>query len=148
MTNFNLSEITTYQAGAAQASMHRRVQQVCDELLAPFGITKMQWLIIGNILEAGEEGIRISDLARKLATTVPYLTNAVNILELRGFAVKSLNGTDSRSRLVKVDSNFKKKCPQIEKTLRAGLREKIYREVDPQEFQVYIKVMRQLSEVK
>lgn len=143
---FNLTKITTYQAGAIQASMHRSLQQRCDELLKPFGITKMQWLIIGNTLDAGKNGIRVSDLAVKLSTTIPYLTTALNLLESRGIVARLANSQDARSRLIKVKPDFAKKCKHIETALRQGLRGSIYSEIKPEDFEVYMKVMYRLNE--
>ncbi len=54
--NFDLSDITTYQAGVAQAAMHRLLQKECDEYLHQFGISKMHWLIIGMVLDEGKNG--------------------------------------------------------------------------------------------
>lgn len=144
----DLSSITTYQAGVIQAYMHRRLQKVCDEILRPFGISKMQWLIIGTVLDAGKDGIRLSDLAEKVGTTMSYLTNAVNLLESRGILVRRDNTQDTRSKLIVVDGRFKSKCNEIEVTLRDGLRKTIYSEVDPQEFRVYMKVMAKLATVE
>ena len=78
--SLDLGKITTYQAGVAQAAMHRVLQKLCDNILQPFGISKMQWLIIGTALDAGKHGVRISDLAAQLGTTMPYLTTTVNLL--------------------------------------------------------------------
>lgn len=141
----DLSMITTYKAGAWQASMHRNLQKRCDEILKPFGISKMNWMIVGHILDAGSKGIRISDLASKLGTTNSYLTTAINLLESKGFVVRSNNDKDSRSKLISINKEFVPKCELIEKTLRQGLRETIYLKVDPSEFRIYMKVLQQLN---
>lgn len=143
-----LHKISTYQAGATQAYMHRKLQKVCDDILRPFGITKMQWLIIGHVLDAGETGIRISDLADTLGTTLPYLTNSINLLESRGILERRDNDKDTRSRLIVVCPDYVPTCAQIEATLRAGLRKTIYSKIDPKEFAIYIKVMEELAAVE
>ncbi len=142
----DLRNITTYQAGAVQASMHRLLQKQCDDILKPFGITKMQWLIIGTVLDAGKKGIRISDLADKLATTIAYLTTSINLLESRGMLVRKDNASDSRSKLITVKPSFVSTCEKIEETLRDGLRKTIYANIDPAEFRIYMKVMYQLNQ--
>ncbi len=143
----DFSKITTYQAGAVQSTMHRLLQKLCDDILKPFGITKMQWLIIGAVRDGGKKGVRISDLANMLGTTIPYLTTSINILESRGILARKENNQDSRSKLVLLNADFVKKSDKIEKALRNGLRATIYSEVDPQEFGIYLKVMYQLMEV-
>jgi DNA-binding MarR family transcriptional regulator len=147
LTNFSLRDITTYQAGAIQASVHRTLQKHCDEILKPYGITKMHWLIIGSIIDSGEQGARITDIAKKLDTTLPYLTNTLNVLEARQIVTRANNQGDSRSKLVKIDPTFLPQCAEIEKTLRDKLRESIYAQIDPAEFLTYMKVMHQLANI-
>lgn len=147
MDNFDISKISTYDAGIAQSAMHRLLQKISDEILQPFGITKMQWMIIGATLDAGKNGIRISDLSRKLGTTLPYVTTSVHLLESRNILKKQGNGQDSRSKLISVEPSFLPKCKEIEKVLRAGLRESIYKHVKPEEFSIYLKVLYELTEL-
>lgn len=142
-----MSAITTYQAGVAQAAAHRSLQKYCDDILAPYGITKMHWLMIGTILDAGNKGIRISDLAHELGTTMGFLSNNLKVLEMQGIVKRIESGTDNRSKLVKVSPKFAAKCPKIEKTLRDGLRNTIYAEVSPEDFRTYMKVLYQLKTV-
>lgn len=148
MKNYDLSTTTTYQAGATQAYVHRKLQKICDDILAPYGITKMQWLVIGTVYDAKAEGVRLSDLAEKLGTNLPYLTNTINLLEGRGILVRKENTQDSRSKLVAVADSYKAKCQEIEATLREGLRQTIYAGIDPVEFRVYIKVLNELAAVE
>lgn len=147
MQQYNLATITTYHAGATQAYVNRKLQKVCDAILKPFGITKMQWLIIGNVFDSGDKGIRISDLADKLGTNAPYLTNAINLLEANKILSRTENSSDSRSKLVVVNDKFAAQCPEIEAALRDGLRKTIYADIDPLEFSIYIKVQEQLARV-
>lgn len=143
----DLSGITTYQAGVLQATAHRLLQKQCDIILRPYDITKMQWLIIGTILDAGEAGVRITDLAKKLDTTLSYLTNTINLLESKQMLVRAIDERDVRAKIVRVDDAFKPKCADIEAALRQGLRESIYAHISPEDFRVYMKVMAQLSEI-
>lgn len=143
-----LSKITTYQSGVTQAFVHRRLQKICDDILQPYRITKMQWLIIGTVLDTGQSGIRISDLAVKLGTTMSYLTNSVNLLESRGILERRNNSSDTRSRMIVVDKKYIKTCAVIEAALRKGLKKSIYSRIDPAEFAIYIKVMNELASVE
>jgi DNA-binding MarR family transcriptional regulator len=142
----DLRHTTTYQAGAMQASVHRSLQKLSDRILEPFQITKMQWLIIGHVLDAGTKGVRVSDLAAALSTTLPYVTNAVNVLEARGYLQRNANSTDSRSKLLVLNPEFVPRCKEIEAALRQGLRDTIYAHVDPKDFAIYMKVLYQLEE--
>jgi DNA-binding MarR family transcriptional regulator len=145
MYMIDLSRITTYQAGVIQAGVHRSLQKECDAILKQFDITKMQWLMIGTVLDSGSKGIRISDLAKKLGTTMGYLTNNLKVLELKGMISRQDSGSDSRSRLVIVNPKFAPMCKKIESTLREGLRKSIYSKVKPEEFLTYMRVMDKLN---
>lgn len=141
------TDISTYEAGIIQASVHRILQKACDDILRPYGITKAQWFIIGTILDAGDKGIRLTELAGKTDTTLAYLTNAINLLESKEFLVRQSEKVDSRAKRIVVHPDFKELCCDIEGSLRKGLRELLFKNIDPAEFQVYMKVLRQLSEV-
>lgn len=146
--NNSLQDITTYQAGIAQASAHRLLQKVCDNILKPYGLTKMQWLIIGAVLDAGRQGIRITNLTERIGTTMPYMTTSVNLLESKGILRRAANAGDNRSKVVTLADEFSGKCDEIEQALRAGLRKTIYRDIDPTEFRTYLRVLFQLTSLK
>ncbi len=140
--------LTTYQAGVLQASAHRALQKYCDNILSPYDITKMQWLIIGTILDAGRQGVKITDLAETLATTLPYLTNTINLLESKGMLERRADPKDERMKRVQVTPQFKKQCSVIEQTMRSRLRTAIYADVAPEEFRVYLNVLYKLGTFK
>lgn len=143
-----ISAITTYQAGILQSSAHRLLQKYSDEVLRPYGITKMQWMITGSVLDAGKDGIRITDLAKMLDTTLSYLTNTINLLESKGILQRTTNSQDERVKFVTVNPRFIPKCREIEKDLRAHLREVIYKDIAPEEFQTYMQVLHKLSRIQ
>jgi DNA-binding MarR family transcriptional regulator len=143
----DLSSITTYQAGAMQSSAHRTLQKHCDTVLKDYGISKMQWLIIGSVLDAGRNGVRITELAEQLGTTLPYLTTTINMLESKKMVTRRENHTDSRSKLVVVAPSFKRQCTEIERVLRDSLRRTIYAHIEPEDFRTYMKVLYKLSKI-
>ena len=142
-----LSNITTYQAGTVQAAMHRLLQKKSDEVLKPFGLTKMHWMIIGNVIDAGDKGIRMSDLASLLGTSLPYLTKAVNALEKQQYVLRASNDGDQRAKIITANPQYADKYQEIELQLRQALREQIYQDIDPEEFATYIRVMYKLHDV-
>src|ERR1044071_7027561 len=102
----SLRYVPTYQAGMLQATAHRVLQKYCDDLLKDYGITKMHWLIIGTILDSGEKGIRITELAQQVGTTLSYLTNTVNLLESKSILVRLADTGDSRSKFVSIHPDY------------------------------------------
>ena len=139
------SSLTTYQAGVLQSMVHRSLQKYTDLLLKPYGITKTHWLIIGTVLDSGDKGIRVSDLANKIDTTMAYLTNTINLLESKKILVRTLNGADNRAKFVTVHGDFIPKCDEIEATVRKGLRKLVYSNIEVDDFQIYMTVLQQLS---
>ena len=148
LTNkLDLKNITTYQAGVLQATSHRVLQKHSDNILKKFGITKMQWLIIGTVHDAGAEGLRLTDLTEKLDTTMSYLTNTVNLLESKKILHRVSDSSDSRAKFIRINEGYTDKCKKIEQDLRKELRKSIYAHVDPADFVIYMKVLRQLAKV-
>lgn len=143
----DLSTTTTYHAGIIQATANRILQQFSENVLGPYGISKMQWLIIGTVLDHRSTGVRITDLAQLLDTNKPYMTNTVNLLESKHILKRMENSVDSRSRLITVDPRFVPQCKKIEAALRDALRASIYSQVDPKEFRIYMKVLSKLAEI-
>ena len=105
----------------------------------------MHWLIIGTVLDRGESGVRLTDLAKSLNTTMSYITTAVNLLESKNILMRKGSDTDNRSKQISISPDFVPKCAEIEATLRTGLRKSIYAKVDTNDFRIYMKVMYQLS---
>lgn len=142
-SNKDISLITTYQSGVAQATAHRLVNRVVADFLLQYGLTPMQWFALGYIYDAGAAGCRLSDLARQLDTTLPYITNTVALLESKGCVKKITHVGDSRIKLVSITSRYRSTVKKIESELRARLRETLYSEdrISRDELMAYIHVL-------
>lgn len=145
--DFSVSKYTTYQVGALQSAAHRALRKHKDACLQDYGITGMQWYIIGTVLDAGRKGMRITDLAQFMGTTMAFMTNTVNLLESKGMLVRSTNDDDSRSRMIKVAPKFKPQCKKIEADLRQKLRNSMYANLTIEDLNTYIKVLSRFSEL-
>lgn len=137
--------MTTYQAGVLQASVHRSLQKYCDIILKPYAITKAQWLLIGTVLDSGNHGITVSDLALTLDTTMAYLTNTINLLESKYILVRTTSDQDSRAKMITIHPSFVDTCDEIEIVLRDGLRRLVYSGISNRDFDTYLRVLLQLS---
>ncbi len=145
---FKLADVTTYQSGVAQASAFRVVKHHTAHFLKDYNLTCMQWFTIGTVLDAGPEGIRISDLAKELDTTLAYMTNTINLLESRGILIKKTHQYDARTKLVSVTPSYKKTCLKIEGALRDRLREVLYQNIEHDELTTYVRVLYKLSKLR
>ena len=145
--SINLADITTYESGVVQSTAYRVLSKRVTDLLKKHDITMMQWFVVGTIYGSGTGGIRLTDLARKIDTGLPFLTNMINLLETKGMVYRINNQEDSRSKLVVVTPTFSRKCKTIEADLRDGLRQELYAHISPEDLRVYVKVLYQLAEL-
>lgn len=143
----DLSTVSTYHAGILQSKAHRSLKNLVNGLLEKYDLTMLQWFILGLVHDAGKKGIRISDIAQQLDTTLAFVTNHINLLETRQLVHRSVDESDTRVRIVVLAPGSKAKVEAIEKDLRKVMRSAIYDAIDPKEFSVYIKVMTQLAMV-
>lgn len=142
-SNFDISQIATYQSGIIQASAHRIINRVVSDYLLQYGLSAMQWFALGTIYDGGNQGIRLSDLSRKLSTTLPYVTNMITLLESKQMVNKVTHAGDSRIKLVAINPKFKRTVEDIERGLRDHMRASLYQEdgVTRDELQAYIAVL-------
>ena len=144
----SLGSITTYSSGVLQAKAHRLLNRKMAEFLRPYDITCMQWFIIGLVYDAGPKGLRLSDLMRQLDTTLPFITNSLNLLESKRIVQKQAHPTDNRTKIVTIRSSYRPTVAKTEADLRAHLRELLYDndEISPQELQAYISVLIKIAQ--
>lgn len=142
-TQNRLSDITTYQAGIVQASAHRVVNRVVSDYLLQYGLTAMQWFIIGCVYDSGESGIRQSDLTRRAHTTLPYITTTLALLESKKIIDKISHTGDSRVKLVSINAEYWPTVQKIEDGLRDHMRRTLYAKdnITSQELTDYISVL-------
>lgn len=143
----DISQVTTYQSGIIQASAHRVLNRVTTDYLLQYGLTSMQWFIVGSIYDAGAAGLRISDLMRRVQTTLPYITNTVTLLESKGIVQKISHTGDSRIKLVSIPADKRPMVEEIETGLREHLRATLYHtdNITRDELQDYISVIYKIA---
>jgi len=139
--NFNLSKISTYQAGVIQSQAHRILKKEISNYLSPYGLTMMEWFALGLIKDSEQTGLRMTELASELQTTLPYTTNLINSLMNKGFITRNSVKSDSRVKHLKLSPGINKKCEKIESSLRENMRSLIYSKIQPADLKTYIKVL-------
>jgi len=143
----NMSYVSTYQSGIAQATAHRVINRTVSEYLVRYDLTAMQWFIIGYINDGGERGITLTELAHAIGTTLPYTTNTINLLESKGIINKRSLETDNRTKLVTLNPSYKEMVDEIEAGLRDELRDTLYStdHISREELQTYITVLYKIA---
>lgn len=142
-----LHDLKTYHVGIIESAAHRALRQHKDTLLRNYGITGVEWYIIGTIADAGSQGIRLTELARMLGTTMGFMTKTMKLLEAKDIVLRTANAADARSSYFILNNNYKKTYEEIEHELRARLRKSIYSLVTPEELTTYIKVLDKFSKI-
>ncbi len=144
----DISQITTYQSGVMQSTAHRILTRIKTEYLSQYGLTSMQWFIIGYAYDAGSAGIRLNDLMKILDTTMPFITTTVNHLEAKGILQKVSDTSDSRVKIARLSPDYYATVEEIETGLREELRTRLYREdhITRDELQMYIAVLAKINQ--
>lgn len=139
----DMSQISTYHSGVAQATAHRVTNRVVSEYLKQYGLSGMQWFILGYVYDSGSAGMTIGDLRRVLETTLPYTTNAVASLEAKGFVNKQPRAEDNRIKVVTIDERHHAMIEEIESGLREELRRTLYGrdDISREDLSAYIRVL-------
>jgi DNA-binding MarR family transcriptional regulator len=143
--DINLRDVTTYHVGSLESSAHRSIRAYKDACLKKYGLTGMQWYIIGTLYDAGSQGMRITDLSKSLGTTLGFMTNSINLLASKEIVERIENSSDNRSKIVVLADSYYKTCRIIEDDLRNQLRKSIYKNITQEELKSYIKTLRTLS---
>jgi DNA-binding MarR family transcriptional regulator len=145
----DISHITTYESGVVQSSAHRLTMKIKTDYLSQYDITTMQWFVIGFTYDAGDQGIRLNDLMKALDTTMPFITNTVNVLELKGILQKVSDLNDSRVKIAKLNPGYRSQVEEIETGLRDKLRTELYTQdnITRDELQTYISVLYKIAHI-
>ena len=141
------SQITTYQLGVVQSVSFRLLKKHINHCLAERGLTTMQWFIVGMLYDAGQQGMRITDLAQHVDTTLGYLTNTINLLESKGMVIRTGDARDSRAKLVSINPSYRPICEEIEAELHRKLQATLYVRITPEDLRTYIKVLYQFAKL-
>ena len=142
-----LKDLKTYQVGVIEAGAHRALRQHKDALLKNYNLTGVEWYLIGTVADAGKAGVRSTDLARSLGTTMGFLTKTITLLEAKKILTRQVNPEDARSNYIVFNERYRKTLNEIENGLRVRLRDTIYGLVTPEELAVYIQVSQKFSQL-
>lgn len=141
----NLSLINTYQSGVIQTQVHRKLKKEFSNFLKPHDLTMMEWFALGLIKDAGNAGLRLTELSKNLQTTLPYTTNLINSLMYKRFVIRDSDNEDSRAKKISLVAGVGKKCDNIEADLRKKMKTFIYGNISPKELSTYIKVLYKIA---
>lgn len=142
------SSTPTYRMAVMQSRANRAFKLKMAQLLRQHNLTMMQWTIIGLVQDGGKAGLRISDLAAELDTSMAFVTTTVNMLEAKGMVQKTSHERDSRAKLVRITDSFKSKVKAIEKDLHSHIEKWLSDKVGVKDLETYRKVLNAIAEAE
>jgi DNA-binding MarR family transcriptional regulator len=140
------SHISSYQAAVLQSRAHRVIKEQLSDSLRKHDITMMQWSIIGLLSDAGNKGLRISDLAKTLDTSLAFVTTSVNVLAAKDIVYRESHANDNRAKIVRLSKSFAPKVKAIETELSKRQEAGIFSHFDATDVATYFKVLQQIAE--
>ena len=140
-----LPDATTYHNTLTQARAHRALKTKLSYFLRPHNLTMMQWAIVGSLHKAGETGMRVSDLAAQLDTSLAFVTTTLNVLEAKNIVKRDHHAQDNRAKVVRITEDFKPKVAVIEQEVATKLRDWLIPAVGRDELETYINVIHKIA---
>lgn len=141
-----LTDYTTYQTTMMEARAHRVIKVKTSSFLREHNITMMQWAIIGSLYKADGQGMRVSDLASQLDTSLAFITTTLNVLEAKGIIERAHHAQDNRAKLVKITKSFAPKVKDIESHMATKLREWLMPVVGRERLETYLDVLDKIAQ--
>lgn len=140
-----LSDITTYQTTLTQARAHRALKTKLSYFLRPHNLTMMQWAIVGSLHGAGATGMRVSDLAQQLDTSLAFVTTTLNVLEAKAIVSRTSHAQDNRAKIVRLTDIFSPKVDTIEKEVSEKLYGWLIPSVGREDLETYVGVIDKIA---
>ena len=108
---------TTYKVGLLQTKAYRVLNRRTAKLLAPFGISPIEWAFIG-VLSEMPDGARSSLLAEKIGVAAPFVTKLVKKLSKKNFVEEKIDQADERAKRIMLTKKGKQFVGTTEPYLR------------------------------
>jgi len=123
--------------------LHRRMRHRLDHRLEGFGITGVQWTVLGHL--GNEDGLSQAELQRRLAIEGATLTHIVQRLERDGFIHRSCDPEDRRRQRVWLTEKSRELLPELAGIV-AEHRAFVQRGLDDHEIATLSALLRRLEE--
>ena len=139
---------TTYHNTLTQARAHRIIKTKLSYFLRPHNLTMMQWAIVGSLYKAGDTGMRVSDLASQLDTSLAFVTTTLNVLEAKGVVERVSHAQDNRAKVVHLTKDFMPKVESIEKEVASKMSNWLMPVLGEEQLYTYLAVIHKIADVE
>ena len=141
MTFHNLK---TYQVALLQAKAHRAVQHYTAEFLKPYGLTAMEWTLLGYIADKSNGGVKATDIAEAFSVDASLMTNTINKLVMQELVVRAPHPDDQRIRMIKLTDKGADLVSEIESSLEPSMLGQWLSGLSPALLGSYVKVLKHI----
>jgi DNA-binding MarR family transcriptional regulator len=111
---FEKMGIKSYQTMLSVTQSQQSLKQMLSICLEHYGLTMMQWLVIGVLLDQPQKPV---DIAKRIGVTPPYVTLILNQVNELGYITKTIIEDDERSKRIVISSEGKSLAKEVEKKL-------------------------------
>jgi DNA-binding MarR family transcriptional regulator len=135
-----------HELGMAHVSVNRTMSEFYQTVLRRYGLTTIEWLILGAVADASPEGgIRVTDLANSFNVKSTYMTTTLNALRERDLVEARLDAGDARVRLAYITTEGIKQVAVIERYLQKEISHLLNGIISSDELEKYSRVIQKLS---
>lgn len=139
------TDLTTYHNTLTQARAHRIIKTKLSYFLRPHNLTMMQWAIVGSLYKSGATGMRVSDLANQLDTSLAFVTTTLNVLEAKGIVERASHAQDNRAKVVHLTKDFMPKVDPIEAEIATKMRDWLMPVLGREQMETYLTVIHKIA---
>jgi DNA-binding MarR family transcriptional regulator len=139
------TDMTTYHNTLTQARAHRIIKTKLSYFLRPHNLTMMQWAIVGSLYKAGDTGMRVSDLASQLDTSLAFVTTTLNVLEAKNIVERASHAQDNRAKVVHLTAVFRPKVEVIEREIAEKMSDWLVPALGREQLDNYIAVIHKIA---
>ena len=140
----SMTDLTMYQACLLHASADRNLRGMVSKHLERFAITRMEWLLLSAVSEAGHTGIRMTSLAQLLNVSLPQITALTNGLLEAHRVEQRIDPKDRRSRSLYATKKGRQLIEQVEQSMRGAMREWLA-DIPRAQLEIYMRTIQQLA---
>lgn len=114
--------LTTYKTGLLQAKAYRILKQRTQQTLEPYGISSLDWALLGVLSEHGD-GFKLIELASLLGVEASFATVMIDVLEKKKLVHRAQSLKDKRAKIITLSKKGHALVPVIEKDLRENMKD-------------------------
>jgi DNA-binding MarR family transcriptional regulator len=147
--NQALNQTKSYEIGMSDMLCSRKLNSLRQQVLAAYGLTGMEWFVLGLIYDAHKAGgIRITELATQFEVKSTYITALVNELKQKNLVNAYVDKEDARARLVVVTKKGMEQIPVIDRELQSATEKLLADKVDAKDLAAFLRTIKKIASIR